>query len=193
MTEKQVLAIFKKTNAFLKGHFKLSSGLHSEGYLQCALVLQYPKYAKALCSELAKKFKAKKPTVVAAPAIGGILVSYEVANTLGCRSVFTERENGAMTFRRGFNIGASDRVLVAEDVVTTGGSTKEVIEAVKQNGAKVIGVGSIIDRSCNMIDFGVEFKSILKLDAKTYKSEECPLCKGGVPVIKPGSRTLLRH
>jgi len=185
-----VLEIFEKTNAFLKGHFKLSSGLHSEGYLQCALVLQYPEYTKALCAELAKRFKAEKPTVVVAPAIGGILVSYEVANTLGCRSVFTERENDAMIFRRGFDIDASDRVLVVEDVVTTGGSTKEVIEAVRQNGAKVIGVGSIIDRSCNVIDFGVEFKSLLKLDAKTYKPEECPLCKEGIPVIKPGSRRI---
>jgi orotate phosphoribosyltransferase len=180
--------MFKKTNAFLKGHFRLSSGLHSEGYLQCALVLQYPEYAKALCVELAKKFEKQKPTVVVAPAIGGILVSYEVANTLGCRSVFTERENDAMTFRRGFEISASDKVLVVEDVVTTGGSTKEVIEAVRQKGAKVIGIGSIIDRSAGAANFDAEFKSLLKLNIKTYKPEECPLCKKGVPVIKPGSR-----
>lgn len=185
-----VLGIFEKTNAFLKGHFKLSSGLHSEGYLQCALVLQYPEYAKALCAELAKQFAARKPTVVVAPAIGGILVSYEVANALGCRSVFTERENDVMIFRRGFDIKDSDRVLVVEDVVTTGGSTKEVIEAVRQKGAELIGVGSIIDRSAGAANFGAEFKSLLALNVKTYKPEECPLCKKGVPVIKPGSRKI---
>lgn len=185
-----VLEIFEKTNAFLKGHFKLSSGLHSEGYLQCALVLQYPKYAKVLCKSLANRFMKQRPTVVVAPAIGGILVSYEVATALGCRSLFTERENGVMTFRRGFSLKKTDRVLVVEDVITTGGSTKEVIDAVRQKGAKVIGVGSLIDRSCNVMDFGVEFKSLLKLDVKTFKLEECPLCKKGIPVIKPGSRKI---
>lgn len=204
MKNKGVPKIFKKANALLKGHFKLSSGLHSEGYLQCALVLQYPKYAKKICQELANLFSARsgsalparggrggrkeKPTVVIAPAIGGILVSYEVAKALGCRSIFTERENGVMTLRRGFDIKRSDRVLVVEDVVTTGGSTKEVIDLVRKNGAKLIGVGAIIDRSCEKIDFGVEFKSLVKLALKTFKPEDCPLCKRGIPVVKPGSR-----
>jgi orotate phosphoribosyltransferase len=190
MTEQQVLKIFNKTNAFLKGHFKLSSGLHSEGYLQCALVLQHPRYAKALCTELAKKFKKAKPTVVVAPAIGGIIVSYEVASALGCRSLFTEREDNVMVFRRGFDLDTDDRVLVVEDVITTGGSTKEVIEAVRQKGAKVIGVGSIIDRSGRTASFDVEFSSLLKLDVKTYTAEDCPLCKKGLPIIKPGSRRI---
>jgi len=190
MTEKQVLAIFNKTNAFLKGHFRLSSGLHSEGYLQCALVLQYPKYAKLLCTELAKKFEDEKPSVVIAPAIGGIIVSYEAARALGCRSMFTERENDIMTLRRGFTFKKSDRVVVVEDVVTTGGSTKEVIGVVRGRGAKVIGVGAIIDRSCGGINFGIEFNSLIKLEIMTYKPEECPLCKKGVPVVKPGSKRI---
>jgi orotate phosphoribosyltransferase len=188
MSDRQILQIFKKTNAFLKGHFKLSSGLHSEGYLQCALVLQYPEYAKALCAELAKKFAAGKPTVIAAPAIGGILVSYEVAGALGCRSVFTERENDAMTLRRGFALSKPDRVLVVEDVVTTGGSTKEVIGVIRQSGAALLGVGAIVDRSCGDMDFGVEFRSLIKLDIKTFEPDKCPLCHKGVPVVKPGSR-----
>lgn len=190
MQDKKIVEIFKKTSAFLKGHFRLSSGLHSEGYLQCALVLQYPEYTRALCAELAEQFKKAKPTVVVAPAIGGILVSYEVANALGCRSVFTERENDTMVFRRGFDISASDRILVVEDVVTTGGSTKEVIDAVRQKGSEVVGVGSIIDRSGGTADFGIMFRSLLKLNVKTYKPEECPLCKKGIPVIKPGSRKI---
>jgi orotate phosphoribosyltransferase len=188
MTEKQVLEIFKKTNAFLKGHFRLSSGLHSEGYLQCALVLQYPEYAKTLCAELAKKFRDTRPTAVIAPAIGGILVSYEVARALGCRSVFTERENDIMILRRGFSLEKSDRVLVVEDVVTTGGSTKEVIEVVKKNGAEAIGVGAIVDRSGGEINFGLEFNSLIKLKIMAFKPEECPLCKEGIPVVKPGSK-----
>ena len=156
MKKEEILNLFEKTNALLKGHFKLSSGLHSERYLQCALVLQYPKYAKYLCCELAKKFKKEKPSAVIAPAIGGVLVSYEIAKAFGCRSLFTEREDGLMTLRRGFDIRESERVLIVEDVITTGGSTKEVIEVVKQRGGKVIGVGAIIDRSGDMIDFGVE-------------------------------------
>lgn len=188
MTEQECLEIFEKTNALLKGHFKLSSGLHSERYLQCAIVLQHPEYAKALCKELAGYFKKERPSVVIGPAIGGIIVSYEVANALGCRSMFTERENDKMTLRRGFGIERSDRVLVAEDVITTGGSTKEVMEVVRGSGAKLIGVGAIVDRSCEKIDFSVNFKGLIKMDIKTFREEECPLCKKGIPITKPGSR-----
>lgn len=188
MVAKNVIDIFKKTNALLSGHFKLSSGLHSEKYLQCALVLQHPEYAKKICNELAKKFKEDKPDVVIGPAIGGIIVSYEVAKALGCRSIFTEREDGKMTLRRGFTIEKSDRALIVEDVITTGGSTKEVIGVVKQGGAKIIGVGAIIDRSCEKIDFGVKFKCLAKVDVKTFKPQDCALCKKGIPIIKPGSR-----
>jgi orotate phosphoribosyltransferase len=186
--EKRVLDVFQKTNALLKGHFKLSSGLHSEGYLQCALVLQHPEYAKQLCQELAGRFKTKRPTVVVAPAIGGIVVSYEVAKSLGCRSVFAERENGLMTLRRGFVLEKLDRALVVEDVVTTGGSTREVIDVVRRCGAKVIGVGSIVDRSCEKMDFGVKFSSLIKLDIMTFNPGDCPLCKKEIPIVKPGSK-----
>ena len=188
MKPDEVLEIFKKTNALLKGHFKLSSGLHSEQYLQCALVLQHPEYAGQLCGELAKKFIKEKPTVVVAPALGGVFVSYEVARALGCRSLFTEREDGRMTLRRGFTISPSDKALVVEDVVTTGGSTKEVIEVVRQNGAQLVGVGAIVDRSSEKIDFGAKFESLLKIKVETFKPEDCPLCAKGIPVVKPGSR-----
>jgi len=188
MKEQKILEIFNKTNALLKGHFKLSSGLHSGSYFQCALVLQYPKYAQLLCGELAGQFKVDKPDVVIAPAIGGIFVAHEVARAIGCRSIFTERENNVMTLRRGFTIEKSDRVLVVEDVITTGGSTLEVINVVKQTGATIVGVGAIVNRSCEGIDFGVKFNSLIELNIVTFKPEECPFCKDKVPLVKPGSR-----
>lgn len=188
MKKEEIIRLFKKTNALLTGHFRLSSGLHSEKYLQYALVLQYPKYAKKLCQELAKRFEKEKPTVVVGPAIGGILVSYEVAKALGCRSIFTEREEGKMVLRRGFDIKESDKVLVVEDVVTTGGSTKEVIDVVKQKGARLVGIGAIVDRSCEGVDFGVKFESLVKLNIETFKPEDCLLCKQKIPLVKPGSR-----
>ncbi len=189
LTKKTILNIFNKTGALLTGHFKLSSGLHSEKYLQCALVLQYPKYARLLCSELAKKFKKEKPTVVIGPALGGIIVSYEVARALNCRSIFAERQEGKLILRRNFTIGKKDRALVVEDVVTTGLSTKEVIALVKEAGAKLVGVGSIVDRSSSKIDFGIKFKSLIKVKVNTYTEYDCPLCKKGIPWIKPGSRS----
>ncbi|MFH0838691.1 MAG: orotate phosphoribosyltransferase [Candidatus Omnitrophota bacterium] len=188
MHAKRIMDIFKKTNAFLTGHFKLSSGLHSDKYLQCALVLQHPKLAALLCADLARKFKKKKPTVVAGPALGGIVVSYEVARALGCRSIFAEREDGKLTFRRGFSVDKGDRVLVVEDVVTTGLSSKELITLIRQAGAKIVGVGAIIDRSKTKPDFGVPFKNLLKIKVATYTENDCPLCKEGIMVIKPGSR-----
>lgn len=184
----EVLKIFKKTNALMKGHFVLSSGLHSDQYLQCARVLQYPEYAEKLCSLLAEKFKDNMPDVVIAPAMGGILVSHEVARALGTKSLFTERADGKMTLRRGFQLNKKEKVLVVEDVITTGLSTSEVLKTVKDYGAIVIGVGSIIDRSGGKADFGVEFKSLLKIDIPTFKPEICPLCKNKTPLTKPGSR-----
>src|SRR3989338_5376112 len=146
MTEKEILALFEKSGAFLKGHFKLSSGLHSEGYLQCALVLQDPEAAAELSKELAKKFSKEKIDVVIGPALGGITLAYEMARVLGVRGIFTERYEGKMVFRRGFSIEKGEKALVVEDVVTTGGSTKEVIEAVKFFGGKGVGGRSIVDR-----------------------------------------------
>lgn len=183
-----ILKIFKETGAFLTGHFKLSSGLHSGRYLQCALVLQHPKYAKLLCTELAKKFKKENPTIIAGPALGGVVVSYEIARALNCRSIFAEREEGKLKFRRGFSVDKSDRVLVVEDVITTGLSTNELISLIREAGAKVIGVGSIVDRSNSKIDFGVSFKSLIKVKVDTYTENNCPFCKKRIPWVKPGTR-----
>jgi len=182
------LEIFNKTGAILKGHFALSSGLHSDQYLQCALVLQHPEYCQELCARLGEKFKEEGITVVVAPALGGIIVSYEVARALGARALFTERKNGKMVLRRGFSLGAGDKVLVVEDVVTTGLSTKEVIATVKASGAKITGVASIVDRSSSPVDFGVRFESLIKLSVPAFQPSDCPLCKNSTPITKPGSR-----
>lgn len=188
MEEKDIVKLFKDTGALLSGHFRLSSGLHSGNYFQCALLLQYPDIAEKLCAELGSYFKKDKPTCVVAPALGGIIVSYETSRSLGAKSLFTERVEGKMTLRRGFELKKEDRVLVVEDVITTGLSTNEVLEAVKSIGAKIIGVGSIVDRSGKILDFGVKLKSLAKLDFPTYKPEECPFCKSGIEVTKPGTR-----
>lgn len=179
---------FERCDAFHKGHFKLSSGLHSEYYLQCALVLADPKIAAKLCKELANKFKGKKIDVVIGPAIGGITAAYEVARSLGARGIFSEREEGKMALRRGFKLERGEKVLVIEDVTTTGGSAQEVVELAKSLGAKVVGVGAIIDRSGGKAKFGAPFKSLAKLNIKTFQPRDCPLCKAGKPIIKPGSR-----
>lgn len=189
MNAKEVLKIFVSKKALLTGHFQLSSGLHSEKYLQCALVLQHPDLAKKLCSELAKKFSKEKITAVIGPALGGVIVSYEVARALKVRSLFAEREEGAVALRRGFELSKKDRVLVVEDVITTGGSVNEVMKLVKSKGAEIVGLGSIIDRSLDDVDFGIPFKSLAKIEIETYSAQDCPLCQKGIPVYKPGSRS----
>ncbi len=188
MEKKEILELFRKTGALFKGHFILSSGLHSDRYLQCARVLQYPRYAEKLCAQLAHYFKKNKPTCIIAPAVGGIIVSYETARALSIRSIFTERKDGLMVMRRGFELAPTERVLVVEDVITTGISTNEVIGVVKSKGAAVIGVGCIVDRSGKKIDFGVKFKSLINLDLPVSPPEQCLLCKEGLEAIKPGSR-----
>lgn len=188
ITSKIVLEIFQESNALLKGHFLLSSGLHSERYLQCALVLQYPKLAKKLGQALAEKFKPVSLDSVISPALGGLIIGYEVAKALGVRFIFTERQDGQMTLRRGFTIAPEEKMIVIEDVFTTGGSTKEVIEVVKGYGGKVLGVGAIVNRSEKEICFGVPAKYLLSLQIKTYEPAKCPLCKEGLPFFKPGSR-----
>ncbi|MDP2912628.1 MAG: orotate phosphoribosyltransferase [Candidatus Omnitrophota bacterium] len=188
MTEKEVLGIFDKYGALLKGHFKLSSGLHSEKYLQCALVLQHPGISEILSKALAKRFAADKIDVVIGPALGGVTLAYEVARALGARGIFAEREDGEMALRRGFSIMKGERVLVVEDVVTTGGSTKEVMRLVRADGGKIVGVGSIIDRSVGKAGLGAPFESLAKVEIEAFKERSCPLCKNNIPVIKPGSR-----
>jgi orotate phosphoribosyltransferase len=191
MTEKELFKIFKTEKALLSGHFLLSSGLHSPGYLQCALVLQKPRSAQKLCTELARKFTKLKPQVVIGPALGGMIVSYEVARALKVRSIFAERVEGIFKLRRGFQIKKNERVLVVEDVITTGKSTYEVIELVKASGGILVGVGSLIDRSGSCAVFEDHFYSLAKVALQTYKPQECPLCRENkIPLIKPGSRGL---
>ena len=187
-TKEQVLEIFARTGVLLEGHFRLTSGLHAAKYLQCAQLLQYPHEAGPLCEQLASYFKDAGATVVAGPATGGIILAYEVAKALGVKNIFGERENGVMTFRRGFKLEPTDKVLVLEDVVTTGGSVKELIACVKEAGAEVVGVASLVNRSGGRVDFGVPFKSLVNLDITTYQPEECPMCKEGSVAYKPGSR-----
>jgi orotate phosphoribosyltransferase len=189
MTEDEILDIFRKHSAVLEGHFVLSSGLHSNRYIQCALVLQHPQVAGELCAELAAKVRHLGASVVAAPALGGVIVSHEVARALGVRALFTERQDGAMTLRRGFTLAPGEPTLVVEDVITTGLSTRETIAAVEQAGGKVVGVGSLIDRSGGAVDFGLPKASLVNLAVENYKPEACPLCKAAIPAVKPGSRT----
>jgi orotate phosphoribosyltransferase len=183
------LELFKRTGAYLRGHFRLTSGLHSPEYLQCALVLQYPEHAESLGRELAALLRSDRQVdVVAAPAIGGLIIGHEVARALGARFIFTERENGKMVLRRGFSVAKGETAVVVEDVVTTGGSSREVVEALRAAGADVIAAGSIIDRSGGHVDLGVPRVALCTLQAITYAPEGCPLCREGVPVTKPGSR-----
>jgi len=190
MTSQEVLDIYKKTGALLTGHFLLSSGLHSEQYLQSALVLQQPDIATRLCAVLAAPFKNDKIDLVIAPALGGVFVSHETARALGVRALFAERVNGELTLRRGFTIKPAERVLVVEDVITTGKSTKETIEVVKKAGGVVVAAASLIDRSGGTAELGVPYRSLVTLKVPTYAAESCPLCKAGSTPIKPGSRGL---
>jgi orotate phosphoribosyltransferase len=190
MNDTQLLQLFKKEKALLSGHFLLSSGLHSPNYMQCALLLQKPWVAQKLCQALAVKLRKLKAQVVIGPALGGIVISYELARALKVRSLFAERVDGVLTLRRGFSLKKNERVLVVEDVVTTGKSTKEVMDIVRQQGAKVIGVASLVDRSGDANPFEVPFSSLLKINIKTYAEPQCPLCREGkIPAVKPGSRT----
>jgi orotate phosphoribosyltransferase len=189
MTEAEVLDIFRKHSALLEGHFILSSGLHSDRYIQCALVLQHPRVAEQLCSALAAKLRHLGATLVAAPALGGVIVSHEVARALGLRALFTERQEGVMLLRRGFSLAPGEPTLVVEDVITTGGSTRETMAAVEQAGGKIVGVGALIDRSGGKADLGVPKAALVTLSVQNYDPADCPLCTSGLPPVKPGSRT----
>ncbi len=190
MEKTEIIEIFKKTEALLEGHFLLTSGKHSNKYFQCAKVLQYPKYNFLFGQLISEHFKNSNINTVVSPAIGGIVAGQEVARQLDKRFIFTEREGGKMTLRRGFTVAKGEKILIVEDVVTTGGSVFEVIEEVKSFGAEVMGVGAIVDRSNGAVDFGVPFYSALALKVQTYEPEECPLCKANVPIVKPGSRKM---
>ena len=186
--EAEVARLYESKGALLRGHFRLSSGLHSGVYLQSALILQYPDEARRLGADLADRLRHVAAETVVAPALGGILVAHEVARALGVRGLFTEREEGRMTLRRGFSLGAEERCLVVEDVVTTGGSTREVIACVEATGARVVGVGALVDRSGGQARFDQPFEALLRLSVPNYKPEDCPMCREGRPLVKPGSR-----
>jgi len=189
MEQNEALALYRRSGAYLEGHFRLSSGLHSTGYLQSALVLQNPADAAALGLGIATHVKALMPTVVLSPALGGLIIGHEVARALGVRAIFAERSGGAtLSLRRGFSLSPADRVLVIEDVFTTGKSTRETIDVAREAGAEVVGAAAIIDRSGGTIDFGVPSRALVRLSVPTYEPETCPLCADGVPVFKPGSR-----
>ena len=189
MNAEQVIDQFRATGALLEGHFQLSSGLHSTVYLQCALVLQFPERAEAFGRAIAENFQGQGIQLVASPAIGGIVIGHEVARALGARFVWTERDAGQMTLRRGFTIAPAEKTLIVEDVITTGGSTRETIDAVRLAGADVIGAASIIDRSGGNVDVGVPLSSLASLRVLSVESSVCDVCKLGEPVVKPGSRS----
>lgn len=188
LSRDNLLDLFRKSGALLEGHFRLSSGLHSSGYLQCALVLQDPRTASLLAGELAPLTGGDKPNVVLSPALGGLIVGHEMGRALGTRAIFAERQDGAMMLRRGFTLSESDRVLVVEDVVTTGKSTRETIQVAIAAGARVVGAAAIVDRSGGRPDVDVPFHALLAVDLPTYAPDACPLCAQGLPVVKPGSR-----
>jgi len=188
LTRDQLLAMFRESNALQRGHFELSSGLHSGHYFQCAQVLQHTKRAATMCRELARRFRATRPTVVIGPAVGGIIVAYEVARALGARALYAERVDAELQVRRGFSVGPTDRVLIVEDVITTGESARKVGELVETMGAKVIGVGVIVDRAGGSVKFPKwKYERLFELDFGNFKPDECPLCKEDVPLSHPGT------
>jgi orotate phosphoribosyltransferase len=188
VTADSVLDRFRRVGALLEGHFRLTSGLHSSGYLQCALVLQHPREAEACGVEIAAKVRELNPQVVLSPALGGIVIGQEVGRALGVRALFAERQDGRLTLRRGFSLEPGERVLVVEDVVTTGGSTRETIDVARAAGATVAGAAAIIDRSGGQQNLDVPFHALAVVSLPTYQPEECPLCAAGQPAVKPGSR-----
>lgn len=183
-----ILEFFKEKGALLEGHFILSSGLHSPMYLQCALALQHPADATRFGNEIAGQSDGNAIDTVASPAIGGLVIGFAVAQALGIRFVWTERQEGVMTLRRGFSVKEGERVLVVEDVITTGGSTRECIAALEAQGANVVGAASIIDRSNGTADVGVPRVSLVSLDVQSFAPNDCPLCARGQEAVKPGSR-----
>ena len=188
MNRDELLDLFRRCSALLEGHFRLSSGLHSPGYLQCALVLQHPQHAGALGAALAERVRGLRPTTVLSPALGGLIIGHEVGRALGARAIFAEREDGVLRLRRGFSLSEAERVLVVEDVVTTGGSTRETIQVATAAGAQVVAATAIVDRSGGSATLDVPLHALLDLQLPTYDPAECPLCASGVPIQKPGSR-----
>lgn len=192
MQKEKVLEIFKEAGVLLEGHFLLTSGRHSDKYLQCAKIFRNTKYSEVLCADLASKFKDDGIEVVIGPAMGAVQMAYEVCRHLGCENFFTERVDGKMELRRNFELKKGMKVLIVEDVITTGGSVREVIDIARAAGADVVGVGCVVDRTGGKIDFGVsKFDAVISLDVTSYEADECPICKEGkLPLVKPGSRKI---
>jgi orotate phosphoribosyltransferase len=188
LTSHDVLDRFRRIGALLEGHFRLTSGLHSPGYLQCALVLQHPREAEACGAAIAAQVRSLDVQTVLSPALGGIVIGQEVARALGVRAIFAERQDGGLTLRRGFTLTPGERVLVVEDVVTTGGSTRETIEVARAAGALVVGAASIIDRSGGQQQLDVPYHALASIALPTYETDRCPMCAEGQAVVKPGSR-----
>lgn len=190
ISNERVIEILKEAGVLLEGHFRLTSGRHSNKYLQCAKIFRNTKYSEELCAALAEQFADEGVEVVIGPAMGAVQMAYEVSRHLKCENFFAEREaDGKMALRRGFEVKPGMKVLLVEDVVTTGGSVKEVLELVKAAGAEVVGIGSIVDRTGGKIDFGVPFKAVISVEVESWEPENCPLCKEGkLELVKPGSR-----
>jgi len=189
LTEAELWGLFETTGAVLKGHFLLSSGLHSPVYIQCAKLLQHPDLAERVCRTLAEKVRGLGPVqAVVGPALGGIVVAYELARALGVRGMFAERDNGRMCLRRGFEVSPGERVLIAEDVVTTGRSSLEVAEVVRAAGGNPVGIACLVDRRPDATEPKLPVISLLRIELETFSPEECPLCREGIPLVKPGSR-----
>lgn len=186
LEEKDVMKMLEETQAVLHGHFLLTSGLHSPMYVEKFNVLQHPKYTEKLCQEIARRYENDNVEMVVGPVTGGILLAHEVGKALGTRAIFTERENGKMTLKRGFHIEPGTRVLVVEDIVTTGGSVREVMEVVKEYGGELVGVGLLVDRSGGKVDFGIRTEALLHLSVETFDPNNCPLCAKGIPFTKRG-------
>ena len=189
MTQDEILTIFKDSKALLEGHFKLRSGLHSNRFFQAALLLQYPDRAATVCSELAAKFADKEISAVISPAVGGLIVGHEVAKALGVRAIFADKENDELILKRGFSIEKGERVLVAEDVITRGGRVQQTVDLVRSLGGEVAGIAVIVDRSMGNASFDIPHESLVKLELETYDPEDCPLCKEGLELTRPGSKS----
>lgn len=189
LSREGLIELLKSTGVYLDGHFLLTSGRHSPNFLLLSQLFQHPWATELLCRQLARELASLDIETVAGPAVGGVILSYELARALGTRAIFAEKENGRMAFKRGFAIAPGEKVLVVEDAVTTGGSVRLVVDALRELGADVVAVGAVVDRSGSRVNFGVPFKAVLTLDIPSYAPEECPLCREGVPVIKPKGRT----
>ncbi len=188
LSEREITDILQKTGVLQEGHFRLTSGRHSDRYMQCARLFQWALEAEKLCAMLAGLFAGEKIDVVIGPAVGAVQMAFEVSRHLGCRNIFAERVDGALTLRRGFYIDPGERVLVVEDTITTGGTVREVVSLAQAAGGQVIGVGSIVDRSGGKADFGVPLRACVQIDLPSWEEKDCPLCARGLPIVKPGSR-----